>query len=217
IKLEARNPDTTLSNAFITLSEDSATFNLLDLRNGITTSLAELEVPAGSYGLVRIYVTGGSVVMKDSTVYDLKVPSGEQTGIALHINPALEVVSGITSDLLLDFDVEKSFVAKGGKNNINGFNFKPVIRAANVSTVGNVSGTVSDTAAVALENATVWVTQDTVISTTYSGDDGGYAILGLPAGDYTASATLAGYDTVSVDVTVVAASQSPADFELQAQ
>ena len=42
-------------------------------------------------------------------------------------------------------------------------------------------------------------------------------ILGLPAGDYTANATLTGYDTVSVDVTVVAASQSPADFELQAQ
>ena len=214
IKLEAREADGGEQSPYLTLSEETQTYNLLDLRNGVTAGLAELDVPAGSYDLFRLYVSEGFVLMKDGTTHNLKVPSGAQTGIKLFVSPAIEVVNGLTSDLLLDFDVEKSFVTKGGRDNITGFNFKPVIRAANVSTVGRLSGSVADTSAVALNNATVWVSQDTVVSTSYTGSDGVYTILGLPAGTYTASATLAGYDTVSVDVTVAAGSQSSASFEL---
>ena len=126
-------------------------------------------------------------------------------------------MSGLTSDLLLDFDVEKSFILKGNRDSIGGFLFKPVIRAVNASTVGRISGTVADTVAVALNNATVWVEQDTVVSTTYTGADGAYTILGLTAGTYSAYATRAGYDTVLVDVTVAAGSQSAAEFELTPQ
>ncbi len=219
VKLEARATVGDADSSFITLFEDTVTYNLLDLRNGVTTNLAELGVPVGSYNFFRLYTPGGSVVMKDGTTYDLKVPSGPQTGIKLFVSPAIEVVSGLTSNLLLDFDVEKSFVVKGNRNSIGGFNFKPVIRAINASTVGRISGTVTDTAAVAvaLNNATVWVEQDTVISTTYTGADGAYTILGLPAGSYSAYATLAGYDTVSVNVDVAAGSQSTADFLLTAR
>ncbi len=217
IKLEAREAGGGEGSPYITLSEATQTYNLLDLRDGATAGLAQLDVPAGSYDLFRLYVSEGSVVMKDGTTHTLTVPSGAQTGIKLFVSPALEVVSGLTSDLLLDFDVEKSFVANGGRDNITGFNFKPVRRAANGSTVGRISGSVADTAALALNNATVWVSQDTVVSTSYTGSDGVYTILGLPAGTYTASATLAGYDTVSVDVTVAAGSQSSADFELTPQ
>ena len=216
VKLEARAAGGEEGSSYITLSEDTQTYNLLDLRNGITAGLAELEVPAGSYDLFRLYISDGNVVLKDGTTHNLTVPSGAQTGLKLFVSPAIEVVSGLTSDLLLDFDVEKSFVAKGGRNNLTGFIFKPVIRAVNASTVGRISGSVTDTAAVAaaLDNATVWVEQDTVVSTTYTGADGAYAILGLPAGSYTAYATLADYDTVSVNVDVAAGSQSPVEFEL---
>ncbi len=217
VKIEARVAGGEEGSSYITLSEDTQTYNLLDLRNGVTAGLAELEVPGGNYDLFRLYISDGNVVMKDGTTHDLIVPSGAQTGLKLFVSPAIEVVSGLTSDLLLDFDVEKSFVLKGNRDSIGGFIFNPVIRAANASTVGRISGAVADTAAVALNNATVWVEQDTVISTTYTGSDGVYSILGLPAGSYSAHATLVGYDTVSVNVDVAAGSQSTADFRLTAR
>lgn len=214
VKIEAREAGGEEGSPYITLSDDRQTFNLLDLRNGVTESLAALEVPAGSYDLFRLYISDGNVVTNDSVIYDLKVPSSK---VKLFVSPAIEVVSGLTADLLLDFDVEKSYVLQGNRDSIGGFIFKPVIRATNASTVGRISGTVTDSAAVALNNATVWVQQDTVISTTYTGTDGAYTILGLPAGSYSAYATLAGYDTVLVDVTVAAGSQSAAEFELTPQ
>ncbi len=211
-KLEVRGSGN--GNPFLTLSETTQEYNLLDLRNGVTANLAAVEVPAGSYDLLRLYVSAGQVVMNDGTVYDLTVPSGAQTGIKIFVSPAIEVTGGVTSDLLLDFDVSKSFVALGTANNISGFLFKPVLRAVNSSTVGSVAGGVSDTAAVALNNAEVWAEQDSIISSTFSSSDGSYALLGLLPGSYTVSATLSGYDTVSTIVDVTAGSQTSANFEL---
>jgi len=216
-KLEAREAGGGDGSPYLTLSEETQAYNLLDLRNGVTASLTELDILAGDYDLFRLYVSEGSVVMKDGTVHNLTVPSGAQTGIKLFIDPAIEVVNGLTADLLLDFDVEKSFVPQGAMNNIVGFIFKPVIRAVNASTVGRVAGSVIDTSAVVLADARVWVAQDTVISTTYTDTEGNYTILGLAAGTYTANAALAGYDTVSVAVEVVAGSQTTATFELAHQ
>ena len=121
---------------FITLMEDEIDVNLLELTNGLTQQLAEIDVPAGSYDLIRVYVKGVNVVLTDGTVYDLKVPSGDASGIKVFVDPAITVTSGLSSDLLLDFDVSKSFVAKGNLNTpagLNGFNFKPVIKASRVN------------------------------------------------------------------------------------
>ncbi len=216
-RLEAREADGDEGSPFLTLTEEAQTHNLLDLRNGVTASLAELDVPAGSYDLFRIYVTEGEVVMKDGNTFTLIVPGGAQTGIKLFVSPAIEVIDGLTSDLLLDFDVEKSFVAKGQGDSITGFNFKPVIWASNKSTVGSLAGSVADTAAVAIANASVWVKQDTVVSASFTNEAGAFAILGLAAGSYTASASAAGYDTVAVTAEIAAGSQTTATFELTPQ
>lgn len=208
---------------FLTLSTAQATFNLLDLRNGVTASLTELEVPAGLYDLIRLYVSQARLVLTDGRGFNVFIPSGEETGIKIFIDPAIEVVGGLSAELLLDLDVSQSFVLQGNLNSpagVNGFIFKPTLRAANLSTSGRINGTVTD-GTNPLGGAHVWVSQqDTVVTSTFTEETeavGSYALLGLPAGTYTASATLAGYDTVSVDVTVAAGSQSSADFELTPQ
>lgn len=216
-KLEARSAGGNESSPYITLSEGERTFNLLDLRNGVIASLASIEVPSGSYDLLRIYISAGSVVLKDSTTFNLTVPSGAQTGLKLFISPAIDVTDGTISNLILDFDVEKSFVVQGSGNAINGFLFKPVIRVANVSTVGSLAGSATNSAAAAIEGAHIWVAQDTVVSNTYSNADGNFAILGLPAGSYTASASATGYDTVSASIDISAGSQTTVSFELTQQ
>ena len=204
---------------FLTLIEDvELPFNLLDLQNDVTGDLVQIEIPVGSYNLVRLYVSEANVILKDGTNFDLTIPSGAQTGIKIFIQPAIEVVGGLTSELLLDFDVSKSFVVQGNPNTpagINGFIFKPVIRGVNMSTAGRITGTVVDTTSTILENAAVWVEQDSVVSMTFTDTNGYYALIGVTAGNYSVYTTKADYDTVSASgLEVVAGNETQQDFEL---
>jgi hypothetical protein len=219
-KVEIRRAGDSISdgNPFIVVSDDPMTFNLLDLRNGITEDMSEIEVPQGKYDLVRLYVDQASLKIKEGETFDVKVPGGKQTGIKIFIKPALTIEGGMTSELLLDFDLSRSFVTRGNFNNphgINGFIFKPVIRAVNHSTAGRIEGLVTDTLKVKIKSAQVWVRQDTVISTAYTDTLGYYAFLGIPAGTYSVFATRENYDTVSyTGVKVSAANRTVVNFAL---
>ncbi len=200
---------------YITLSSSPQSFNLLDLSNGITTGLAELDLPTGSYDLLRLYVGEASVVMNDGTTYDLTVPSGAQTGIKIFVKPDIAIVAGVATELILDFDVSRSFVVQGSLDAPTGFLFKPVIRGVNESTTGGIIGVVSDTSSTVLQNIEVWAEQDTVVSTAFTDSTGFYAMVGLSAGVYTVKAAAAGYDTASVpDVEVTAAGNVTINIEL---
>ncbi|AIZ43075.1 DUF4382 domain-containing protein [Cellulophaga baltica] len=206
-------------NSFITLSEEEVPINLLELTNGITENLVNLEVPAGTYDLVRVYVKGVNVILNDGTVYDLNVPSGEQTGIKVFIQPGLVVQGGLSSDLLLDFDVSKSFVAKGGRNNLSGFNFKPVIKASNLATAGTLKGfvtTTEDNISVGLEGAQVSViVADTINTTTFSDIDGSFVIMGLQEGFYDLLVALEGYTSERKEgIAIVASNNTTQDIVL---
>lgn len=207
-------------NAFIVLSEEEKAFNLLDLQNGVTASLVDLEVPVGSYDLVRLYVDEASVVLADGQEFDLFVPSGAQTGIKVFIKPAIEVSGGLTAELLLDFDVANSFVAKGNISSpagINGFNFKPTIKAANLSTAGRIQGVVTDSLDAAAAGATVSIfVADTLNTTAIADENGAYAVLGLTAGAYDVTVEYSEYQPLTVeDVEVVAANATVLDVNLK--
>ncbi len=211
------------SSPYITLMEEEMDVNLLELTNGLTQQLAEIDVPAGSYDLIRVYVKGVNVVLTDGTVYDLKVPSGDASGIKVFVDPAITVVGGLSADLLLDFDVSRSFVAKGNMDTaagLNGFNFKPVIKASNMSTAGTLAGNVStleEETPVALEGAQISVfAADTLNTTSFTDVDGNYAVLGLEAGMYEVVAELEGYiSSDTLDVQIDAANVTTQDFVLE--
>tara|TARA_R110002051_G_scaffold90356_5_gene159135 strand:- start:801 stop:1718 length:918 start_codon:yes stop_codon:yes gene_type:complete len=206
------------------LMEQEIEVNLLDLTNGITETLVDTEVPVGTYDLVRVYVKGINVVLTDGTTYDLKVPSGEQTGIKVFIKPGITVAGNLSADLLLDFDVSKSFIAKGNINDlagITGFNFKPVIKACNLSTSGSLAGmvtTLQEEVAVGLEGAQVSVfAADTLNTTTFTDETGAYMVMGLLSGDYDVTVELDGYAAQSVeDLEIIAGNKTVQDFELNA-
>ena len=192
-------------NPFLVLSEDEFNYNLLDLQNGITADLVTMEVPVGDYDLVRLYVSSASIKLKDETVYDLEVPSGDATGIKVFVDPSIRVVGGLTTELVLDFDVSQSFVPQGDiftPAGISGFNFKPVIRATNISTSGSIEGNVLDSDSNDLEGASIWI-EDNGNTYSASSDDQGYYMLPyIPAGTYTVNATkddTPPYDTVYVE------------------
>lgn len=116
----------------IVLTDSSMSFNLLELQNGATATLASLEIPDGNYAQLRVIVDDdASVMMKDSTLFDLKVPSGSQTGIKINL-PEFDF-SGADDDaeIIVDFNVEESFVVRGNPATvaeITGFIFKPVLQ-----------------------------------------------------------------------------------------
>lgn len=200
-KIEIRKAGENEGDAFILLSENPVTLDILKLRNGVTEELLNLEIPSGKYDLIRLYVDQASLKIKDQPVpFNVKVPSGKQTGIKIFISPSLNIEGGLTSELLLDFDLSRSFVMRGNlahSAGVNGFIFKPVIRATNNSTAGRIEGVVTDTSEVKIVNAKIWVKQDTIMSTAFTDISGNYAFIGVPAGTYSIFATKENFDTVA--------------------
>lgn len=221
-KIEIRQAGSTEGSPFVTVMETEVSANLLDLTNGVVENLASVDIPAGSYDLVRLYVAAASVVLSDGTTYDLTVPSGAETGIKIFIDPAIEVAGGLTAELLLDFNVGSSFVAQGNLTSpagVTGFIFKPVIKASNESFAGRLTGTVTaeiEGESAGVEGAQVSVyAADTLNTMTFTGEDGSYTLLGLHAGMYDVVVEAEGYvETTSDDVEIVAANATTLDLTL---
>jgi hypothetical protein len=220
-KIEIRNAQSeSEGNPFLILSEKDSVYNLLELQNGITTELVEIEVPVGDYNLVRLYVDSAGIKLKDQIEYDLKVPSGSETGIKIFIDPPITVVGGLTTELVLDFDVSQSFVVQGNPYTpagIKGFIFTPVVRAANASISGSIEGVVTDFESNVLEKAYVCIENNGCIYTSFTEEDGHYMLSNIPTGTYTVNVSKknmnAEVDIVSVeDVVVVAGNRTPLDI-----
>lgn len=114
-----------------TVLDDTASFNLLDLQNGVSALLGELDVEPDTYTAVYMYVEEASIILTDGTTFDLQVPSDR---IKVLVNK-LVVTEGEDVTLTIDFDVSKSFVVQGNPNTpagINGFLFKPTVVPAKV-------------------------------------------------------------------------------------
>jgi len=218
-KIEARKrSDTEGESPFVILSEFETSVNLIELTNGITETLVNIEVPVGSYDLIRLYIKEASVVLTDGRTFDLQVPSGLQTGIKVFVTPEIVVVGGLSEDLLLDFDVNKSFVPRGNMNTvtgITGFHFKPVIKAVNLSSTGTLLGKVSDTISNPLDGAQISVyAADTLNTTTFTDSLGNYTVLGLLAGSYEIEAETEGFISQEVFTEIVKGNNTVLNFEL---
>ncbi|MBV6640037.1 MAG: DUF4382 domain-containing protein [Cyclobacteriaceae bacterium] len=220
-KIEIRQSGGNGEEKFTTILDSEVSANLLDLTNGVTANIASVEVPVGSYDLVRVYISEASVVLNDDaeTTFNLKIPSGAQSGIKVFINPDIEVVGGLSAELLLDVDVSQSFVPLGSPLAINGFNFKPVIKASNVSFAGRVIGTVTtivDEMATPISGAQVSIfAADTLNTTSFTNAEGKFEVPGLIAGLYDITVEAEGFTPeTETDIEVVVANATTANFEL---
>jgi hypothetical protein len=109
------------------LDFDNNKVDLLDLQNGVFTTLGVQEFEAGTYEQLRLILDvsepeNNAIVYKDGTVQPFKVPSGEQTGIKI-IGPFV-IEAGNTTSVQLDFDARSSVVELGNGDLI----LKPTIK-----------------------------------------------------------------------------------------
>lgn len=200
----------------IVLSEDGTDgfVNLLDLQGAATMQLAEADIEPGAYHQIRLIVEAARVELAEgyefrdgTTMKDLKVPSGAQTGIKLNLHPEGDgepfvFVPGETV-LVLDFDVSQSFVLRGNPKTpagLHGVIFTPAIRVTAMDVAASISGTVSAAdEAVSVEGLTVRAEPvdagdvpgyQTQTGTALTAEDGSYTIYFLVPGTYEVSVEL---------------------------
>lgn len=127
------------------LMDEPLPFDLLTLRNGVTAELANLPVLASTYHQLRLVVGDSAyVLLEDSTIEDLKIPSGETSGIKLMDLPDFEIAG--SDDLVVivvDFDAEDSFVKAG---NSGKYIFRPVLKPLSIE-INGVMSPIDSTAA----------------------------------------------------------------------
>ncbi|MDZ7778483.1 MAG: DUF4382 domain-containing protein [Gemmatimonadota bacterium] len=146
----------------VTLTADGTDgfVDLLDLQGTATQLLADADVPTGDYNQLRLIVDEARVALADgyefqdgSTSKSLFVPSGAQTGIKLNLagsggeeeSGPVTIAAGETV-LVLDFDVNQSFVIQGdpeAEAGIRDMLFTPTISVVAENVAASVSGTVS--------------------------------------------------------------------------
>lgn len=109
------------------LSDSARTLDLLTLRNGVTTTLATESVPEGKYSQLRLILadTARVVFLDGGTTTRLKVPGGTQTGIKLNLPEFAIDDAADEVEVLVDFDVNDSFVKAGASGQ---YLFKPVLK-----------------------------------------------------------------------------------------
>jgi hypothetical protein len=144
----------------VELTDYAGEFDLLDLQNGVTTSLATLDIEPGFYRQLRLHVLEAEVTLVDTIFFRdgtqtkaLRIPSGAQTGIKINLGyggddneAGIDIVPGETI-IVVDFDVSQNFRLQGSLNGAGGFHgviFTPMLRATVADVAGSISGIVTD-------------------------------------------------------------------------
>jgi hypothetical protein len=110
------------------LSTQSGVYNLLDLQNNITMVLATgTHIPAGKVTQVRLLLgSNNTVMLRDSTIHALKIPSSEQSGLKINVNAVIPPAGTVT--VTIDYDADKSVNREGNGDYI----MKPVIKVLSI-------------------------------------------------------------------------------------
>lgn len=202
------------ADSFMTLTNTPMKYNLLELVNGITSTMANVEITAGDYNLLRLYISSTEMVMTNGETFSYNMDQDGYSGssmmqngmmlnnqnrsIDIQLDHLLTISNGSMSEFLLDIDVDQSFMLEGVNYNnmmmgMTGFTFMPTMRFVDLSTSGTINGTVQD-ANENLPNATIsLMLNGTLYTTTHSDENGHYAFIGIPEGMYTVEAELDGY------------------------
>jgi hypothetical protein len=173
---------------FLSLPIGPVEVNILELRNGVAEWLGLSELEVGSYDMMRIFVSNPQITLTGGTSMPISIPGAEQSGLKIKFSKPLVVTDGDESAVMIDFNLNRSFVMQGNAKTpagIKGFIFKPVIRAEVVSETGEIKGTVINAGDDPVEGAEVIVLSgDQEIATAITDTDGSFKIIALPAGTY---------------------------------
>jgi hypothetical protein len=142
--------------AWETVAEPNKTYDLLELVNGVRETLGIATLDTGHYTQMRLIIGDSPepgalnmfstlhpyanyVVNLDDEIFELKVPSGPNTGFKI-VN-GFDINENQTTELILDFDASRSIVKAGSKDK---YLLKPTVKVLNAANYAIVSGTVTN-------------------------------------------------------------------------
>jgi hypothetical protein len=154
VQVNTKDSTSNGNSGWKTVATPMKTYNLLKLVNGVTETLGEDELEAGTYHQIRLIIgktaesenningephpDANYVVLNDGSYVHLKVPSGYNTGVKLVHN--FEVEEGSFVELVLDFEACRSVVETGSGKYI----LKPTIKVIETANKYDVYGKVTD-------------------------------------------------------------------------
>lgn len=106
--------------AWVSLQTNAGVYDLLKLQNGIDTLIAQGSFPISTVKEIRLILGPDNTVKADGQIYDLTIPSGEESGLKIKINKKLQAT---IETLLIDFDAALSI-----KKENDGYKLRPVIK-----------------------------------------------------------------------------------------
>jgi hypothetical protein len=178
VNIDLKAVEVTGPNNNVMLNVNAGVYNLLDFANGIDTLIATGSLNAGTVSQVRLILGANNTVKVNGTLYPLKTPSAQQSGLKLQVHQTLE--AGVAYSVLLDFDANLSVVDEGNGK----YSLKPVVRTVQAAISGSIHGKVSPVAA-----ATITATSGANVYTATTDANGEFLFQGMAAGTYTVTVT----------------------------
>jgi len=192
VRIEASTAqDSSGGDLWAVITEPRKSFDLLALQQGTTALLGEGEMPAGRYHRVRMTIDTSlsSITWNDAAQTPAHVNWYGRSSIYASVEYPVDVPTE-GADIVLDFDVGRSFLYNFSSNN-NAFDFNPILRAINSAAVGAIAGTVTQDSGGTtspVPNAQVFLYTDTIgynLEATGRTDQAGHYKVGfLPPGSY---------------------------------
>ena len=175
---------------YVVIFEGNSNFNMINLTNGSTKTVAKTNIEKGTYSEVRITLNTASVQLSNGTNYELNADA--QGSYTYSINPAFIVEEENSSNILFDLDINKSFRFQGSWfgqwihdiTHITGCNFQPEFRICDLDQTGSIQGKVTKNGSPA-ENIYVYTTVNGREIATHTKADGSYKFIGIKEGNYT--------------------------------
>jgi hypothetical protein len=163
--------------AWYDLKVTAGVYDLLTLRNGVDTLLANANVPEGGVRRIRISLGTNNSVVKDSVTYPLNLLPGASNQIVLKMGKKdWDYYDNRRCRLWLDFDINRSIVVERNGQ----YYLRPYVRPFVVARGGNIEGRIVPDSAKPLIR--VWAGSDTAYA--LPNRDGRFKIRGLKAGNY---------------------------------
>lgn len=190
--------------AWDTLTITPGVYDLLQLRNGVDTLLAQGNIPKGKVRKIRIDLGTNNSLVKDSVSYPLHLPPGAPSYVILNLRgDECHEYKPNHLHLWLDFDIARSII----RLNNGQFYLKPVFHFYTVSTTGSIEGQVIPREAMPV--ISVYNSTDTLYAIPWY-EEGGFKVRGLSDGTYTVFVNASnGYmDTTINNVTVTAGKET---------
>jgi hypothetical protein len=216
------------------VASPNKTYNLLELVNGVREQLGITELETAHYTQMRLIIGkspddtinllserhpyANYIIDNADTYYELKIPSGYQTGIK--IVHGFDITENETTELILDFDASRSIVKAG---NSGQWLLKPTVKVLDTADYSIISGTViAPDAEGVLVSAQVYdpgaddEKDSVVIQASTIADENGFYTIFLHPGTYNIVAYKDGYNPGCAKISLASNSSYIQDFTLNA-